>query len=371
MKILICPDKFKGSLTADEVCEALTKGISTASDNCKIYSMPMSDGGEGALSVIKRYLSGEITVFKATDPLGRDIGVHVFVTKEEVYIETSLVIGLGLIHHDERNPMHTSTYGLGTLIFDILIKGYKHIHLFLGGSATNDGGAGMACALGYRFADATGKPIEIVGKNLLSIEHIGIPVKNLMNNDVKFYCYTDVHNNMHGLNGAAYSFSQQKGASLYEMLLLDKGLKNLSAKIKRYLRKDVDKIPGAGAAGGLGAGCCAFLNAEIRSGVDFFMELTKLKTAIKNADLIISGEGKIDQQSLQGKVISGVSKVCIKYRKHLILVAGQSTISQAKLKNLGVSKLVTLASYCDDMDTSVRNAGFILKKIGQNIGKTL
>jgi glycerate 2-kinase len=367
VKILVCPDKFKDSLSAAEVCAAIKTGIESVEKVHEIMTSPMADGGEGSLEIIKHYLRIQIRMISTIDPLGRNIHAPLAICEEKAFIDTSLIIGLQLLAPEERNPMHTGTYGLGAMIKEAIHAGCKEIHIFTGGSATNDGGTGMASALGYRFISDEGAVTKLSGKTLNEISCIIPPAVHPIPVDVRCICYTDVRHVMYGIQGAALNFSVQKGADLYESLILDKGLKQLAGIFLRDLKVKVGQTPGGGAAGALAAGCKAFLNADIRSGMEFFRELTQLDESIKSADLIITGEGKSDHQSLKGKVVSGVAAICRKYHKPMILVVGQNRLSVKELKQLHCHKMYTLQKKGVPVSHSMIHAKNLLYETGRNI----
>ena len=367
MKILICPDKFKGSLSAADVCAAIKAGMESVGKEHEIITIPMADGGEGSLEIIEHYLDVQKRMISTIDPLGRNIQAPFAICGEKAFIDSSQIIGLQLLTPEERNPMHTGTYGLGTMIMEAIRADCKEIHIFTGGSATNDGGTGMASALGYIFFGTKGPLTKISGKTLPEITRVDPPYIHPIPVNVHCICYADVRHVMYGIHGAALNFSVQKGANLYEALILDKGLRKLSGIFLRDLKVNIGLTPGSGAAGALTAGCKAFLNADIKSGIRFFMDLTHLEEKIKTADLIITGEGRTDQQSLKGKVVSGVASLCCKHHKPMILVVGQNRLSARELKQMYCHKLYTLQKKGLSVSFSMTHANDLLYEIGRNI----
>lgn len=367
MKILLCPDKFKGSLTAIQVCEVLSKGILEGYSNTEISSFPMADGGEGSLDVLKNIINLEIESIQTTDSVGRNISAKVGILNNKAFIETAEANGLYLLQPEERNPMKTTTTGIGILISKLMERGYTEIFLFLGGSSTNDGGAGMAAQLGFQFLDKNDKLIIPKGEDLIKIAKIKTTTDTENLKKIRFTALTDVSHPMHGQNGAAYCFARQKGANPEEIIELDKGLQHLDSLFQKDLKKDISQTKGAGAAGALGAGCLAFLNAEIKSGLEFIIETTKLENEIINSDLIITGEGRIDDQSIKGKVVSGIADLCKKHNKKLILVCGESTINAENLSKLYHSALFSISEKGMSKEQAIREARVRLKKIGKEI----
>lgn len=309
MRIVIAPDKFKGSLSALKVCEAIESGIQKFDSTIEIIKHPLADGGEGTLDILQNYF--ELTSVKVVvnNPLFKNITATYMASNDTAYIEMSNASGLQLLNEEEKNCLYTTTFGTGQFILDAIKKGFKNIVLFIGGSATNDAGIGMAAALGFQFFDVNNEVLKPIGKSLLAIDTIGSD-NLLVNLDaINFTVVCDVKNPLYGLNGAAHVYGGQKGASVEEIKALDLGLQNFSKQVSTYLHKEVATIPGAGAAGGLGAGAVCFLNATIKSGIDFVMEQTGFDALLKNdIDLVITGEGSVDKQTIEGKVIKGISE---------------------------------------------------------------
>lgn len=367
MKILLCPDKFKGSLTATQVCEVLSKGILEVYPYTEISFFPMADGGEGSLDVLKNDINLKIESIQTTDSLGRNVFAKIGISENKAFIETAEANGLHLLQPEERNPMKTTTTGIGVLISKLMERGCTEIFLFLGGSSTNDGGAGMAAQLGFQFLDKNDKLIIPKGEDLIKIAKIKTTTDTEKLKKIRFTALTDVSHPMHGPSGAAHCFARQKGASPEEILELDKGLLHLDNLFQRDLNKRIAQTKGAGAAGALGAGCLAFLNAEIKSGLEFIIETTKLENEIINSDLIITGEGRIDDQSIKGKVVSGIADLCKKHDKKLILVCGESTMNSENLSKLYHSFLFSISEKGMSKEQAIREARERLIKIGKEI----
>lgn len=322
MKFVIAPDKFKGSLTGFEFCDAVAEGLQMVFKDAEIINKPLADGGDGTIEVAKYYINGEKITITVSDPLFRPINASYLYSEETkiAYIEMAEASGLKLLGDDERNCMITTTSGTGELIYDALEKGAKEIILGIGGSATNDGGMGMANALGYQFLDEHGKELVPIGQNLSKVKSIDDSNKHVRLKEVKIKVACDVTNPFYGLNGAAYIYAAQKGASENEIIVLNNGLHNLAEVIKSNYNIDLQKINGAGAAGGVGGGALTFLDGELISGINLIKELADFDTTIDGADWIITGEGQLDEQTLSGKTIDGV-------------------ITSAKIKNIPVAAL--------------------------------
>ena len=357
MKILIAPDKFKGSLTADEVAEAMAEGIRSVNPDIEAIKFPLADGGDGTAAILTKHLHGEFFPVKVHNPLFEIIEASYGYSESgrTAFIEMSAASGLRLIPAEKQNPLNTSTLGTGEMIMDAIRHGAEKIILGIGGSATNDAGIGMAAALGFRFLDHDGNELKPVGANLEFIQSIDDSTLhyNLAGVDVQVAC--DVDNPLTGKRGAAWVYGPQKGATTETILKLDKGLKNFARVVKEKYGKDISRLPGAGAAGGLGAGAMVFLNARLRSGVELVMDITMFEDHLKNADLIITGEGKIDDQSFQGKVLSGITKLAKKYNLPVIAVCGDLKLDIRKLKNHGIIQAISLVDYFGSVEQAMHS----------------
>jgi len=326
MNILICPDKFKGSLNAPEVSEAIEEGIRIVTNDSNCTVMPLADGGDGSLAVLQSVLNLQNHKAMISDPLGRKVESEFCTTinGEVAFIEMAQASGLQLLEENERRTKLTTSYGTGELIFNAINLGVRKVVLMVGGSATTDGGIGMMAALGYQFIDEKGKPIQPIGESLIKISKI-IPNQFLSN--ISFEILTDVDNPLTGKNGAAYVYAPQKGASPDEVAQLDAGLHNLSSIITRETGKNISQITGAGAAGGVSALLLAYRNAQIKSGIYKIMEYLHFEKQLIKADLVITGEGKLDEQTFKGKVVKGVLDRALKMNKQVIVVCGNNQLN--------------------------------------------
>ncbi len=315
LKVIIAPDSFKGSLTAPEIADAIEKGIKSVSPSAITIKLPMADGGEGTVICLVNATGGRILKKWVKGPLGEEVEASYGILGDgtTAVIEMAEASGLPLVLMEKRNPMITTTYGTGELIKAALDSGCRKIIIGIGGSATNDGGVGMAQALGVRFLDDKGREIGFGGGELKKIAKIDISGLDKRIKDTEILVASDVKNPLCGPNGASYVYGPQKGATPEMVKELDEGLSHLADVIKRDLGKDIKDVPGAGAAGGLGAGLMAFLNAKLRPGIELVMEALRFEEKVKDATLVITGEGKIDRQTAYGKVPVGVAKVSKKY----------------------------------------------------------
>lgn len=365
MRILIAPDKFKGSLSAMEVCNAIEDGIKKANPLIETLKHPLADGGEGTLDILQNYFKLETITIQVMNPLFKEIQATYKVSKNTAYIEMANASGLQLLEENEKNCYYTSTFGTGQLILDAIQKGYKNIVLFIGGSATNDAGIGMAAALGYQLYNSKDELITPIGKEMLHIAKI-VDTHLLFDlNEINCTVVCDVKNPLFGRNGAAYVYGGQKGASEEEIQLLDMGLRHFSDQVLKHLNKKVETIEGAGAAGGLGAGAVCFLDAKIKSGIDFVMEQTGFDTLLKdNIDLIITGEGSVDKQTIEGKVIKGISERALKNQIPFSIIAGIVKDKKLIEENLHPESIHSIMEMGVTTEDAMQNAATHLTALG-------
>lgn len=368
MKILIAPDKFKGSLSAFEVADNIEKGILKVFPKAIVVKVPMADGGEGTVESLVDATGGKIIKTNVKDPLFRDIESFYGILGDgkTAVIEMAAASGLYLLKDYERNPMITTTYGTGQLIKDALDKGCRKFIIAIGGSATNDGGTGMATALGVKFYDKDGREIGLGGGELSKIYSIDTSNLDERLKECEFIVACDVANPLIGENGASRVYAPQKGATKEMVEVLDKNLEHYGKLLEKYFNKKIIDVPGSGAAGGLGAGLMAFLNAQLKSGIEIIIETLKLEEKIKEADIVISGEGKIDFQTAFGKTISGIAKLCKKHNKPLIVIAG--TVEDIeKLYEIGVSSVFSTMEKPMFLEDAIKNAPTLLEKSAERI----
>lgn len=334
MKIVIAPDSFKGSLSAVDVSDSIERGILKVIPEAEIIKLPMSDGGEGLVNTILTVLGGTMVQKEVTGPLGDKVLADFAIVEEgqTAVIEMAEASGLPLVPPDQRNPLLTTTYGTGELIKAALDKNVKKIIIGIGGSATNDAGVGMAQALGVKFLDKEKNCISFGGGELNKIEKIDLSDLDPRIKDVEVKVACDVNNPLYGHNGAAYIYGPQKGATKEVVRILDDNLSYIGKKIKDEMGIDLQNIPGAGAAGGLGAGLVAFLDGKLVSGLDIVLNTYNIEEIMKDTSLVITGEGKIDEQSVNGKVTVGVAKKAKSYGIPVIALAG--TVNNKALKEL-------------------------------------
>lgn len=361
MKIIVAPDKFKGSLTSFEACNAICKGIKIANQKIELFEFPMADGGDGFATVLRHYLKTDTVVCNAVDPLGRDIKAsYQWDEKNKMaIIEMAIASGLVLLKENERDPFQTSTFGTGLIIKQAIETGANKIILGLGGSATNDGGTGILSALGFQLVNKSGVLLKPSGENLLHIRKI-IPPSFIP--EIKFEIACDVQNVLYGLQGAAHVYAPQKGANRQQVEFLDKGLKNLADVLKQQTGKNISVIPGTGAAGGIAAGLLAFLDVSMKKGIEMIMEAGEIEKSFSSADLVITGEGKIDDQSSEGKVVGYIAALAKKYNIPCIGFCGITELDESSIRKLGLKKIIALQHGSVASEEAMSNAAVLLQE---------
>jgi len=369
MKIIIAPDKFKGSLTGIEFCDIVEAGIMEIAPHSEIYKLPLADGGDGTVDVLNYYLGGEIISLTVQNPLGNPTKASYLYSENKhlAFIEMAEASGIKLLSNEQLNPLATSTFGTGQLILDAIKLGAKHIILGIGGSATNDAGMGMARALGYWFFDSNNHELEGKGEDLVKLFKIDDSKKRLELDRVSFEIACDVNNPLFGADGAAYVYAPQKGADSKMVQELDKGLENFNNVVLKQYGINIQEIKGAGAAGGLGGGSVCFLNAKLKPGIDLIKSIADFDNAIKDADWIITGEGKFDAQTFSGKVIKGI--IDSKNNQKLAVFCGASELSEQQLNHYGIDYIDQMTNYATDINDSIKNSKDYLKIAAHNFAR--
>ncbi len=373
MNILVAPDSFKDCMRAIEVAEALSLGLRKVIPEAEIRMLPMADGGEGTVESLIDATGGEIVDLQVHDPLMRTITSFYGISGDAstAVIEMAAASGLELLESGERNPWITSTFGTGELIHQALERGCRRILLGIGGSATNDAGMGMASALGVRFLDGKGHQVAQGGGALGDVKQISMEGLDPRIADTEIMVACDVTNPLSGPQGASFVYGPQKGADRKMVEGLDKNLSHLARLISEQLEKEVDVIPGAGAAGGLGGGLMAFLGARLVKGFDMVAETVSLEEAIQWADLVITGEGKMDSQTRFGKTPFGVAQMAKKHGKSVIGVAGTLEEDAVDLYKEGFDLLLSIQEKPIDLEAALENAPQLLERTGERIGRML
>jgi glycerate kinase len=332
VKIVISPDSFKGSLAADEVAQAMAAGIRAFDQSIETLILPVADGGEGTLESLISATNGRLVTVVVQDPLERKISADygILGDEETCVIEMAKASGLTLLQREERNPLYATSYGTGELIRHALDAGFRKFIVGIGGSATNDGGVGMLKALGMKFLNCDGADLGTGGGALDQLSHIDMSEFDPRIEDSKFIIACDVDNPFIGTNGASHIFGPQKGATESIVSILDQNLKTLANVIERTYGVSIHHRQGAGAAGGLGGAFQAFFPLTMKPGIEVVMEAIGFPEQIKNADLVITGEGRSDEQTLSGKAPYGVAKVAREHGIPVMLLSGQLEPSSKK-----------------------------------------
>lgn len=373
MKFVIAPDSFKESLSAWEACQAIGRGLGRVFPEAELVYVPMADGGEGTVQSLVDATSGRIVRTTVTGPLGTPVeGFYgVLGDGKSAVIEMAAASGLALVPPAQRNPLVTTTRGMGELILSALNEGVETIILGLGGSATNDGGAGMAQALGIRLLAEDGTEIGDGGQEVGRIAHIDLGGVDPRLAKVKFVAACDVDNPLIGERGASAVFGPQKGATPEMVKQLDANLVHYAAKLREDVGCDVAHMPGAGAAGGLGAGVVAFLQAELKRGVDIVIDATGLADHAVDADVVITGEGKIDGQTIYGKTPIGVAKTAKLHGVPVIGIAGTLAAGHEVVHEHGIDMVFTIVPGVTTLEEALGQAADNMERTAYNIGMAL
>ncbi|ARK11761.1 glycerate kinase [Fibrella sp. ES10-3-2-2] len=345
MHVLVVPDKFKGSLTAQQAAEAIKAGLLATHPGWTVAVQPIADGGEGTAALLTEATLGTFKYCAVADPLGRPITARYGVSgdRQTAFIELAEASGLHLLTQGDRNPLYTSTFGSGTLIQDALGSGITELVLCIGGSATNDAGIGLAAALGYQFFDAREQPVFPIGANLIRIARIDDTAVHPAIRQVRIRVACDVTNPLYGPVGAAFVYAPQKGATEADVRKLDDGLRRIAALVEQTWDLTVADEPGSGAAGGVGFGARVFLNAQLEPGFALVAQYTHLAEAVAKADLIITGEGKLDSQTVHGKAIRGIAELGRAQQKPIVAFCGQLDLTPAQIQQLGLQQAIAIS----------------------------
>jgi len=373
MKILLAPDSYKGSLTAVQVANALEEGIKRFLPDSEVVKVPMADGGEGTVEALVTATGGRIVPCRVTGPLGGPVDAFFGILGDGCtgVLEMAAASGLPLVPVEKRNPMVTTTYGTGELMVRAIEYGCRKLIIGIGGSATNDGGMGMAQALGVRFLDSDGRELGYGGGQLLQLHRIdaGNQYPGISQVDIQVAC--DVNNLLCGPKGAAAVYGPQKGATEDMVTRLDRGLARLAEVIVRDMGKDILELPGAGAAGGLGGGLVAFAGAVLRSGVEIVMEAVKLEQLVRDTDLVITGEGRTDAQTAYGKAPVGVARVAKKYEKPVICISGSLGAGAERVYKYGIDALASILVEPMTVEEAMARGKELLVKAGDGIARLI
>ncbi|MFE8114876.1 glycerate kinase [Brenneria goodwinii] len=373
MKIVIAPDSYKESMSAQDVAAQIEKGFRDVFPDACYVKLPVADGGEGTVEAMVAATNGRIVNVKVTGPLGDNIAAFFGLSGDEktAFIEMAAASGLEQVPAQQRNPLLTTSYGTGELIRCALDHGVEHCIIGIGGSATNDGGAGMAQALGAKLLDASGAQIGFGGGELDKLASIDIGELDARIKKCRFEVACDVTNPLTGEQGASAIFGPQKGATDQMIELLDNALGHYAEVIRHDLDTDVEQVPGAGAAGGMGAALLAFCSADLRQGIEIVTEALGLDEIVRDASLVITGEGRIDSQTIHGKVPIGVARVAKRYDKPVIGIAGSLTADVGVVHEHGLDAVFSVLYHICSLEEALDNAAENVRMTARNIAATI
>lgn len=357
MRFLFASDSFKGTLSSETIIQLLTESAGRIFPGCETLGVPIADGGEGTVDAVITVAKGEKRFVEVHGPLmEKTQSLYGVFHGDSAIIEMAAASGLPMVPSDKRNPLNTTTYGTGELIRDALEQGYRKISIAIGGSATNDGGMGAMRALGIRFLDREGKELEGKGSDLARVAGLDLNGLHPAVAEAEFTVMCDVNNPLTGPDGATYTFGKQKGGTPEILDELEKGMKNYAAVIKDKLGMDVDQIPGAGAAGGLGAALCVFLHATLKSGIETVLDLIDFNGLLDGTDLVVTGEGRIDWQSAFGKVPSGIGQRCRAKGVPAVAIVGGMGDGAEKIYEFGVESILPTINGAMDIEEALERA---------------
>lgn len=374
MKIIIAPDSFKGSLTAKEVANSIYTGLKRALPSAEYIEIPMADGGEGTMQALVDATNGKIFTKSVTGLLNTSVTAHygILGDKETAVIEMAEAAGLQYVNDQNKNPLITTTYGVGELIKTVLDTGIRKIIIGLGGSSTNDGGAGMAQALGVKLLNLQDQELPLGGGNLNHLVRIDNSKIDPRLKNTEIILASDVTNPLTGKNGASFVFGLQKGATPEMVEELDQNLHHFAAVVRRDLNKNYENTPGAGAAGGLGFGLLTFTNATIQSGVEAVLEMTHFKEKTQNADFIFTGEGATDFQTKFGKTPYGVAKAAKEVAPNSTVICLTGNIGEKVDELYGpIDAIFATENGAKDLKQAIKDSQHDLTQISENIGRLI
>lgn len=367
MNVVVCLDSFKGTMDAPSACAAVVAGLRSAGDALNIVQLPLADGGEGTGAALQQALGGEWIPLTVTGPTpGRPVEAAFLwlPARRTAVVEMASASGLVLVPEGERNPLNTTTYGTGELLRAAADHGAENLVLTIGGSATTDGGIGAASALGWKFLDSQGNPVIHGGERVSDIRTIVHSPAPLLP-PLRVLC--DVTNPLTGPMGAAAVYGPQKGADPAMVALLDKGLKHLAGLVREQLGLEVDYVEGAGAAGGMGAASLAFFGGELVRGIDAILDLVEADAAFETADWVVTGEGGFDSQSLQGKVVQGVTERALAKGAKVAVIAGTVTLPEADWRAAGIDRVLSLAALSGSVEAAMSDPARWLADAGTRL----
>ena len=366
MKIVIAPDSFKESLSAQQVAEAIKRGFQQSIADIECLLCPVSDGGEGTVDAIRHSIDLEEKWFQVTGPFGQKEAMRYFQKGELALFEVADLVGLGKIPMENRNPLQIQTRGIGALIRHLIAKGIKEIYIGVGGTASNDGGIGIAAGLGYRFYDRDGNVLPACGQSLLNLASVSTENRYEIPEGVQIHILADVVSPLCGPQGATYIFGKQKGLDPTRFEVVDQGIQDFYEKVS----PETLEIKGAGAGGGIAGGLCAFAQANIVSGIDTCLNLINFDKKVLHADLVVVGEGRLDRQSLVGKAPIGVAKRT-PVGVPVIAICGSLAEDLPPLPFENIQVAFSILEKSEPLEDSLKNASLYLERTAANIGHLL
>lgn len=373
MKILIAADSFKDALPALEVCQAISRGLRRALPQAELLLFPMADGGEGTAEILTYHSRGQRIEKEVNDPLFRPVtaGYGLSGDGKAAFIEMAAASGLPLLKQDERSALKTTTFGTGELILDAIGRGARKILLGIGGSATNDAGMGMAAALGYRFFDKAGERLAAIGENLVKVASIDSSHLQFRPEEMEVEILCDVDNPLFGEKGAAHVYAPQKGADAGAVERLDEGLRHFAQLLEDKFGQDFASIPGAGAAGGLGAGAMAFLGGRLRPGIGAVMDYTGFEEQLEGVQLVFTGEGKVDAQTLHGKLIYGITRRAKAAGVPVVALCGALLASPEDIEAIGLKAAFSIQNRPVSLEIALKETEEGLERTAFMVGRML
>ncbi|WP_406685584.1 glycerate kinase [Seonamhaeicola sp. MEBiC1930] len=373
MKIVIAPDKFKNSLTGMAFCNAIEEAVLSVLNDAEIIKLPLADGGDGTIEVVNYYLKGKEIQVTAKNPFFKSIQASYLYSEKTktAFIEMAEASGVKLLRPEHFDCKNATTLGTGEMIADAIEKGAEKIILGIGGSATNDCGIGMATALGYKFLDKNDNEVMPIGANLSIIKTVDISNVNQKLLDIDFQVACDVSNPLYGKNGAAYVYAAQKGATSQEIRMLDKGLADFSKIIEKTFGVNPQTIKGSGAAGGMGIASKIFLNGTLKLGVELIKKLAKFDEKINGVEWIITGEGKLDFQTMSGKTIQGILSSAKTKNIKVAAFCGMIDLSEEEMTKMGINYYDSVIEKAESMEDAMENGYQYLKQMAKEFAKKL
>lgn len=362
MKFLFASDSFKGTLSSETIIKLLTQSAKEVFPGCETAGTLIADGGEGTVDAVIAMTKGTMIEVPVHGPLMEEtLAVYGKINDDSAIIEMAAASGLPMVPSHLRNPLNTTTYGTGELIKDALDKGFRNISIALGGSATNDGGMGAMAALGVKFFDQEGNELNGIGSDLAKVADVDISGIHPGVKEASFTVMCDVNNPLTGPDGATYTFGKQKGGTPEILDELEAGMKSYAQVVGKALNMDIDHLPGAGAAGGLGAAVCGFLNATLKSGIETVLDLIDFDQMLEGVDLVVTGEGRIDWQSAFGKVPSGIGMRCKKKGIPAVAIVGGMGQGAEKIYEFGVESIIPTINGAMEIEEALERAEELYK----------